>query len=490
MRFQGAVAARAVRWSTLSVLGRQGSQVLFAVVVARLIGPQQYGAISAATVFATLAALLLDQGVSSALVQRRDLNPRVPGASATVSLALGVLLGVLTWLTAPSIAAFFGSPVLSDILRWLGAGLVIKALAIAPRAMLLRGLRLRAVAAADIAGALAGAASGITAAAYGFGAQALIPFVLVGDCITAIVLLSANRGPVPNGHLATFVPMVRFGSKVFATNALAYLSRNTDNVLVGRFLGTTALSYYSMGYRILVIPVQFIGQSVNRVMYPVFSRAADDREQLAAYLSTSTQVLAVGTLPMMALFASAAPQLVGLVLGSRWLPAAPLMTILAIAGARETLFYITPALVRATGRAGLNLRFELLSTAVQLSGIVAGLRFGLLGVAIGYTAAGVVMTPIAMALQRRITGVGLLEQARSFLPPLHASLWGAAAYAAVAWTTRGLGDAAVLLAGAVAFALVVLFVLGALHRAYLDVNLVRIARVLGRRMGSAKVAVA
>jgi PST family polysaccharide transporter len=470
-----------VRWSTLSILGRQGFQLVFAVLVARLLGPSEYGVISAATVYATLMSLLLDQGISSALIQRRDLDESAPGAAATVNLLLGVLLTVVTLLAAPWVGLFFHEPQLVGVLQLLAIGLLFKAVAISPRSMLLRHLRLESVAAADILGAGIGMTAGLVAAFSGAGAMAFVYLTLLGDGVTAAVLLIRNRGPVPNLRLRSFMPLLGFGSRVFATNAVAYLSRNSDNVLVGRFLGTTALSYYSMGYRILVIPVQLIGQSVNRVMFPAFSRAADDRRRLADYLSTATELLAVVTLPSMALLAVAAPELVQVVLGDRWLPAAPLMTVLAIAGARETMFYLTPALIRATGAAGLNLRFELFSTAVQIAGIVVGLAFGLLGVAIGYAASGFLLVPVLLGLQKRFTGVSIRRQLRSILPALHASAWGVVAYLAVRAAARPLPPIAIGLLGTAAFLGVLLLVAVVVHRPTLQRSVRRIGAVVGAR---------
>jgi PST family polysaccharide transporter len=286
---------------------------------------------------------------------------------------------------------------------------------------------------------------------------------------------------VPSLRLAAFAPLVPFGARVFATNGIAYLSRNTDNVLVGRFLGVTALSYYSMGYRVLVIPVQLIGQSVNRVMYPVFSRSADRREVLAEQLTKATELLAAAVIPAMGLLACASPQVIVVLLGERWLPAAPLMTVLAVAGARETLFYLTPALIRATGRAGLGLRFELLSTAVQVAGIVVGLLFGVLGVATGYAVAGFALTPLLLLLQRRLTGVAIRSQLRAILPPLHATAWAVAAYLLLSGALSGLPAAATLVAGGIVYAAVTVAVLLLAHRAWLGRVLPRIAAIAGRR---------
>jgi PST family polysaccharide transporter len=218
---------------------------------------------------------------------------------------------------------------------------------------------------------------------------------------------------------------------------------------------------------------------VNRVLFPVLSRAQGDRTVLAAEVERATGLLAVLTIPPMALLACAAPQLVRVVLGDPWLAAAPLMTVLAIAGARETVFYLTPVLMRAVGQAALGLRFQLVSTLVQVVGIVAGLPFGMLGVAVGYTIAGFVLVPALLLIQRRLGGVSVRRQLAAISPPLHAALWASVVYVVVALL---LGDPLLsLLVGGAGYLVVFGAVLVLVHGAAAKDAGRRLGAVLGRR---------
>ncbi|MGO4805579.1 lipopolysaccharide biosynthesis protein [Arthrobacter sp. 2MCAF15] len=427
--------ARGVRWSFGAVLARQGFQMLCAVVLARILGPQSYGVIAAATVYISLVALLLDQGLSAALVQRPDVSRRMAGATAMLNILVAVLLGVVTWWAAPWIAQFFGVAELEPILRLLALAVPIKALAITPRAMLSRNLALHRVGAADIAAAAAGCAAGIGAALAGAGPWSMVYQVVTTDLVCSALLLAANRGPVPNFAFRTVAPLLKFSVSVFATDCLAYFSRNLDNILVGRVLGVAALSLYGMAYRILVIPVQLIGQTVNRVMFPAFARAAGSPEKVAASLVAATRLLAISAVPLMIFVACAAPELVGLVLGPEWLPAAGLVSVLAIGGARETVFYVTPSLMKGLGQSGLIVRYEILAAVVQVGGIVIGLQFGVFGVAVGYSTAGFILTPVLLRIQYRLTGVTAMSQLAAIFPAVHAAAWGAAGYWALSLAT-------------------------------------------------------
>jgi PST family polysaccharide transporter len=424
--FSGRTAARGVRWTLAAVLARQGFQVLAAVVLARILGPDSYGIISAATIFTTFAALFLDQGLSAAIVQRSSITRRAAGATATLNLVVAVGIGAVMVMLAPAIADFFKAVDLIALLLPLALAIPLKGLAITPRAMLSRELQLHYVAKADIAGAILGAAAGISAALLGAGYFALAYQVIITDIVTAVLLLVAAKGPWPNHHLGELRPLLAFSLSVFFNNFLAYFSRNIDNVLVGRFLGLASLSLYGMAYRIMVLPIQLLGQTVSRVMFPAFSRASQDPRAVAHQLVTATRIMAFSAVPLMAYVGCAAPSLVDSVLGEAWLPAVPIISVLAVGGARETVFYITPSLMKGLGKGALLVRYEILAALVQVGGIVVGLQFGLLGVALGLVGAGMLLVPVLLVIQSRLTGLRIREQLSAIWPPLHASLWAGA----------------------------------------------------------------
>ena len=446
-------------------------------------GPRSFGVISLATVYVTASALLLDQGLSAALVQARTLSRRLPGATATVNLLTAVVLALLTLVLAGPVADFFSAPALEGLLLLLGPALVLKAAAVAPRAVLSRGLRMRPVGVADVVGAGLGCAAGLVAAWQGAGVLSLVAQTVVTDAVVAVLLLVGARGPVPNLHLRELGPSLRFSSQVFTTSGIAFLSRNLDNILVGRVLGAAPLAFYGMAYRVLVLPVQLVGQTVNRVMFPAVARMAADPPQLRRTMLTATRLLALAAVPPMALAAVSAWQLVDVVLGPRWLPAAPLVAVLALAGARETVLYPTPALMKGLGRGGLVLRFELLSTGVQVLGVVVGLAFGVLGVAVGYALAGLALTPVLLLVQRRLAGVRVRDQLRCVAPAVHASLWAAGAYLLVLALTPW-SSWATLAVGVPLFLVVLVAVLGSVHRRTTRDTLARFRSARSARPGA------
>lgn len=469
----------ALRWNAASLVGKQLVQIFVALVLARLLGPEAYGITSIAVIFITISSLIMDQGLSAALIQTKVLVPKEPGAVVTANIAVAVVLGLILAVFSSPIAEFFSVPQLSSVLVVVGAGLLLKAMSIVPRALLSRELRFAPIASADVGSAIVAGAAGVIAALNGAGYWSVVVQILVSDAVTAIYLLSVCRGPLPNRHLRTLLPLLGFSTRIFASSILSSVSRNSDNFLVGRFLGASALGYYSIAYKVLLVPVQMLGFVTTRVLFPSFARGSEDTISTRANVDRVTRMLAVLAIPLMGFVAVASPDGVTVILGEDWLPVVPVLQVLAITGARQAVYSITAPLMTGFGKADWHLRFSIVATAVQLAGIVAGLQFGIIGVAIGYTAAGFVMTPAMYWIQHRIIGGSLRRHLAMILPAVHATFWAYLVYLPL--SELDVLPLVRLVLGLVLFVIVFVSVLALAHRQFARAIKRDILDVLGRK---------
>jgi O-antigen/teichoic acid export membrane protein len=471
-----------LRWSGISVMGREVARVSFTILLARLVGPEAFGIVAQAVVFIGIAGVLLDQGFSSALIQRPRLEPDLPGAVVSVNLAVGTLLMLLTVAVASAWASFMGTPELTLVLAFLAPSLLLRAACVTPRAMLLRNMEFRTIGVVDVSAAIAGGALGLAAALLGASYWALVVQIVTTDAVLLLLLVLAGAGTMPNGQLRRLREIAGFSWRAFAAGVLYNsVSRNIDNLLVGKFQGPKALAYYGLAYRLLLLPVQLLSLTIGSVLFPAFSRTAEDLATIRSQLTRATRTLAAIVLPTMALVAAAAPQLVTILFGEAWEPAIPIAQVLAMVGAVQAIYRpSTTPLVLGLGHAALNLRYALLTTAVSVVGIVAGIPFSPLAVAVGYAAATAALLPVEWIIRRRLLDMTLRSQVRTLIPGAHVALWVALTYTIAAVGVGG-PDIVVLAAGSVLAVGVGLGVLRLAHRSQLS-ELAHVAsRLTGRR---------
>jgi PST family polysaccharide transporter len=469
-----------MRWSTISVVGREVSRAVFTIVIARLVGPEDFGIVAQAMVYIAIVGLLLDQGFSIALIQRKQIEPDMPGVVVTVNLAVGASLTMVTIAVAPLWASFMHTPELLLVLMVLSPCLLVRSVGMTARAMLMREMNFRAIGIADMGSAVLGGALGVLAAFAGAGYWSVVLQILVTDVVYQAILAAYGRWR-PNLRFRLLREIAGFSLRVFAAGILVIaVSRNIDNLLVGRFQGPQALAFYGLAYRLLLLPIQIAIASVGAVLFPAFTQIAHDRAALAAEMARATRALAALSLPVMALVAAAAPQLIAVFFGPEWLPAIPIVQVLAIAGALQAIYHTTTMpLVVGLGHAKLNLRYAWLMTVITTVGVVAGLPFGPFGVAVGYMAATGLLVPVEWLIRRRLLGMTFRGQIALLAPAAHVAIWVAAVYLLIAAAIPG-HELVVLPLGILAASCTGAAVLRVAHRSLLAELLHMAKRIVGR----------
>jgi PST family polysaccharide transporter len=473
--------ASAFRWSGVATFAREVARAVFTILLARLIGPEDFGVAAQAVVYISIVGLLGDQGFSSALIQRKSVDSEMPGVVTSVNLAVGAALTLSTIAIAPLWASFMHTPALTGVLMALAPATVIGTATVTARAMLIRTMQFRTIAIADTVGVIGGGVLGLACAIIWRNYWAVVVQFVSTPFLALSVFIFLGAVYRPNLHFRHLREIAAFSWRAFAAGILLNsVSRNIDNLLIGRFQGPQALAFYALAYRMLLLPVQFVGTSVSSVLFPAFSQLSHNVSALAAEMTRATRTLAALSVPAMALIAVAAPQLVFLIFGSQWTPAVPIVQVLTIVGAIQTTYGpSTHPLLLGLGRAKLNLNLAWLSTILTVVGIVAGLPHGPVGVAIGYAGANALFMPVEWLIRRRILGLTIGQQITSLLPACHIAIWVAAAYLATAAVLPS-NHLLILLVGSLLAALAGLAVMRLAHRMLFAELVAMFARLTGR----------
>ncbi|WP_029121221.1 lipopolysaccharide biosynthesis protein [Mycobacterium sp. 283mftsu] len=475
-----------MRWSIISMFGREGSRLIFTVLLARLLGPHEYGVAAQATVLIAIVCILVDQGFSAALIQRASLADEMPGATVSINVAIGTVLTVATAAISPLWAAFMNTPALGPMLAVLSIELVIRSAAITPRAMLIRSMQFRTIAIVDTLGVVSGGAFGLVAALIWHSAWAIVIQLIATDLVGLLAMVFMGVTYRPNLRLSHVAELFGFSWRASATGVLLNsVATNVDNVLIGWRWGPVALANYALAYRLLMLPVSLATATVGPVLLSAFSRMTDDIAAAAAQMTRTVRALAILFIPAMALVAVAAPQWIAIFFGPEWRSAVPIIQVMTLAGAVQTVYKCsTSSLLLGFGKAAFALRYALLVTSVTTIGIFAGLPFGVFGVAAGLTTATGLLLPIEWIIRKRVLEIPIRTQITSLLPAVHAGAWVVAVYLGVVRVAPSAG-AGLLVVGTTLSVAAAAAVVRMCHRSLYD-ELVSIAGHLrGRATGVA-----
>jgi O-antigen/teichoic acid export membrane protein len=394
-----------VAWKAGSGISLQLTRFVVAIILAHLLSPRDYGLAGMVLVFSGLIFLFSDLSFGAALIQRERLTEADRSTVFWTSAGVGLALTLLGIAVSPLIADFYGEPSVGPLFAALSVSFVISSVASTQTALLTREMNFRALEIRNMAGAAASAAVGISLAALGFGAWAIIGQQLTAIAVsTVLLIILAPWHPHLVYSRASLRSLAGYSGNDFGARVLFFVNRNSDNLLVGRFLGPAALGAYAVSYNIMLLPLAQIGIPMQEVLFPAFSRLQDDLRRMTRIWLRAIRLVGALTIPAMLGLIALAPDFVTVVLGDRWSSATPVLQILAWVGLLQSLQGLNGSVLRALGRTQTLFRYSILVAVASLCAFVVGLRWGIVGVAAAYAASSSVVEPFYSWLTTRALG--------------------------------------------------------------------------------------
>jgi lipopolysaccharide exporter len=374
----GGRSITAVLWGAGATVIRIGVQVVSQIVLARILGPDQYGLFAAALVVVFFSGFFSDVGLSYGLIQRKVVDERDIRFVFTWQVILGISVSALLFLAAPLFVAFFDDPRLEPILRWLSLTCVINALGATSSALLKRDLDFKTLNLGTLVSYFVGFfVVGIPLAMVGAEVGALVAAFLTQAALSQAI--SYWRKPHSVRPLLWYPAAndaIRFGGTVLVTNLLNWVMSSIDRVVIGRVFSMTGVGLYSTVYNLINMPAMTAIGLVQSVLYSASSRVQDDRERLQSGFLTMFAAMAVFGGAVFCSVAAIAPTFVLAIYGNKWSDAAPLVVPLSLAMPLFLMMGMAIPAMWASGNAKLEFRLQLPIAAAWAVTVVALARLG------------------------------------------------------------------------------------------------------------------
>jgi O-antigen/teichoic acid export membrane protein len=399
-----------IRWKIASQVALHGISFASTLTLARLLTPRDFGLASMALVFASLAVLLADVGLSPSLVQRRELTEEDRSTAFWTNAGLGCALSLagvgLSW----PLADVYHQPQVQPLFAVLSLTFLFTAFGTTQGALLIRGLRFRSLELRTIASTSVSLAVGVPVAALGYGPWAIIALSLANSGVSTVLLwwISPWRPRFLYSY-QSLRHLLGYGGWIFGSGLVTYVERNADSFLVGRFRGPASLGAYGVAYNIMIVPIMRLALPLQQVFFPALSRIEEPKE-VGAISLRMTRILAAVAVPALLGMAVLAPDFVVVVFGDKWRAAIHVLQILAWVGILQTVGSSqTSTLLQAIGRPGMVFCFSIASAILSVAAFAIGLQWGIVGVAAAYAIANTLLVPYYVASGARAVGVSLSE---------------------------------------------------------------------------------
>jgi O-antigen/teichoic acid export membrane protein len=357
------------------------------MVLARLLGPKDFGLVGMVTAFTGVLVLFRDFGLSAAAIQRANVTEEQVSTLFWINLAVGGGLALLTLAMAPVIAAFYHEPRLLGVTMALATSFMFNAAGIQHGVLLQREMRFATLAVISTISLIVSTSIAIGGAMAGYGYWALVVMTIATPLINTLGFwLMAGWIPGRPRRRVGIRSMMQFGGTLTVNSLVVYIASNFEKVLLGRFWGADALGIYGRAFQLVNIPSANLNSAAGEVAFSALSRLQHDPSRLKSYFLKGYSVVLAMTMPMTVACSLFADDMIVVFLGPKWSAAAPIFRLLA-----PTILVFAIAnplswLVLSLGMVRRALKMSLVIAPPLVLSYVVGLPHGPKGVALAYSA--------------------------------------------------------------------------------------------------------
>jgi len=408
-----------VAWSSLERFSVQGIQFVIQIVMARILMPEDYGVIAMLAIFLAVFQSFIDSGFSSALVQKNDRSEVDYATVFYFNIGISIILFLALFFSAPLIAGFYETPILTSVTKIIALNLLINAFGVVPRAKLTILIDFKTQAKASLIAVLISGAIGIWMAYNGYGIWSLVFQSLLNNGINTLLLWMLSKWwPLWTFSIISFKRLFSFGSKLLLSGLLETVYRNLYTLIIGKKFTSQDLGYYSRADQFAQFPsVNFTG-IIGRVVFPVMCEVQQDEEQLRTIFYKFLRVSTFIIFPLMFGLAALSEPFIRLVLTEKWMGVVILLQTLCFAYMWYPVHSLNLTLLQAKGRSDLFLRLEIIKKIVGIITLIATIPFGVTVMCVGLICSSVVCLFINACYTKKYLAVGLFQQLKPMFPSL------------------------------------------------------------------------
>lgn len=258
-------------WSFIDSIAGQSISFVVGIILARVLNPKEFGLIGMLTIFIAISQSFIDSGFRQALIRKQNCTQADYSTIFYFNIVVGVLFYILLFVCAKSIGNFYHEPILKQLIRVLGIGLIINSFIIIQSTLLTKRIDFKLQAKISVISSFISGIISIYMAYTGWGVWSLVALTLVKYTVSSLLIwFWGNWKPIWYFSLKSFKELFSFGSKLLVSGLIDTIYRNAYYLVIGKYFSAVELGYYTRADQFQSIPSSNLQGIIGRVSYPVY----------------------------------------------------------------------------------------------------------------------------------------------------------------------------------------------------------------------------
>lgn len=348
-------------------------QLIINSVLARLLTPDDYGIVAIINVFISFFAILADMGIGPAVIQHKELSDRQISDIFIFTLFTAILSSIVFALFCYPMSIFYNNSIYIKLGKILSVSIFFNVLNIVPNAIILKNKKFKELGIRNIIITIIGGIITIYLAIRGAKYYSLVINSILVSAMTFSFNFHYSNIKISRTFSFKSIQLIKdFSIYQFGFNFINYFSRNLDNLLIGKIMGSVYLGYYDKAYKLMLYPVQNLTHVITPVMHPILSDFKDQKEIIYdKYLKIMKLLAHMGI--FISIFCFFAPgEIITIMFGEQWLESVSIFRILSLSIIYQMTLSSTGSVFQATGSTKYMFKCGTFSTVIMVSSILIG----------------------------------------------------------------------------------------------------------------------
>lgn len=406
-------------WTMVERIAAQFSQLFIFIAAARILGPAEFGVFALVSACAILVLRVSEMGWAPFIMSWSG-DSRVPGQVLLVAVLCGAVFAAIGLAAGWGLDAFLGADRVGDLVQLFAVWVFLATISSAQKGIMIWRQQLRWSASAETLGEMTGFAVALWALFGGWGVFSLVFGRISYQCVHLAISICATR-TLPSTGLTRAVlrELAGFSRQILFNRMIVNFRIYAATFVIGAFLGPASVGYYRAAERLVGALSEIIDVPTQVLAWSLFRQSRDQHGGTVAGFQRRANLffrLLLGfSIPAFIWLAVVAGDLLTTLIGPEWLPALPVVAILALsrvitgpAGPMEPILSLAGELRRI-------LPFVMMTFTFTVALTLLGAQAGLLAVAWAQVGASVLVLAGAVRLYRNYAQIDLLEVWRKAL---------------------------------------------------------------------------
>ncbi len=373
MKNLGAQSLTALFWGTGGSIARMILQLAVQVVLARILGPAEYGLFALGVIVVGVSTYFSDIGLAYGLIQKKSVSADDIRFVWTWQCFLGLLVSGAIFFSAGTLAAFFAKPEAEFIFRWLSLVVLINSVTAISINLLKKALNYKSLQIAQLFSYFLGyVCVGIPLAVAGYGGASLVVSWLIQSGTNLVILYWQVRHPLTFRFWITGGgQMLSYGLTVLGTNLVNWVLNGADKILVGRMFPAYTVGLYTTAFNLVNSPASALYVNLSSVVFSACARLQDNHEALREVFLRLLSLITLVSFPLFVIIGIGSEVVITAIYGAAWVAAAQFLPPFALVMPFLLIWGISTPILWNSGHTKLELWLQLPMVGIWLTVLYA-----------------------------------------------------------------------------------------------------------------------